>query len=267
MYPPGLRLRQARERLGLTYREVEKASVEIAAKRGRPDFILHISRLADIENRNVVPSLYKLYSVATIYHLSVAEISGWYEAPFPETFQDGTSFPSPRTHLSEFLIPQEMSAPPAEMRNPQATDLLSQLPAAIGGMPGAGRAPVGRYRYGYIGLSDRRMMPILRPGSVVLVHTGISRIEDTEWNHEYDRPIYFVELRDGYRCGWFHKNKTQLIMQPHPLSHCAPESWRTPEEAELVGKVVGVATYLNEPWSSAGSAIRAERVSLSKTTL
>jgi hypothetical protein len=64
MYPPGLRLRQAREKLELTYREVEKASVEIAASRGRPDFILHISRLADIENLNVVPSLYKLYSVS-----------------------------------------------------------------------------------------------------------------------------------------------------------------------------------------------------------
>ncbi len=51
MYPPGLRLRQARKSLGLTYREVEKASVEIAAKRGRPDFILDISQLAHIENR------------------------------------------------------------------------------------------------------------------------------------------------------------------------------------------------------------------------
>jgi len=48
---------------------VESASFEIAAKRGRPDFILHISRLADIENRNVVPSLHKLYSLAVIYHL------------------------------------------------------------------------------------------------------------------------------------------------------------------------------------------------------
>jgi transcriptional regulator with XRE-family HTH domain len=95
MYPPGLRLRQARERLGLTYLQVEKASVEIAAKRGRPDFILNSSRLAHIENRNVVPSLYKLYFVSVIYHLSVAEISGWYETPVPETFQDGTCFPPP----------------------------------------------------------------------------------------------------------------------------------------------------------------------------
>ncbi len=46
---PGLRLRQARERLGLTYRDVERASYELASRRGRPEFVLHISRLADIE--------------------------------------------------------------------------------------------------------------------------------------------------------------------------------------------------------------------------
>jgi len=61
-------------KLGLTYRDVEQAGYELAAKRDRPDFILHISRLADIENRNVVPSLHKLYSLATIYHLSPPEI-------------------------------------------------------------------------------------------------------------------------------------------------------------------------------------------------
>jgi len=69
MYPPGLRLRQTREALGLTYRDVEKASYQIAVNRGRPDFILHISRLADIENRGVVPSLHKVYSLAAILHL------------------------------------------------------------------------------------------------------------------------------------------------------------------------------------------------------
>jgi transcriptional regulator with XRE-family HTH domain len=267
MYLPGLRLRQARERLGLTYREVERASTEIAAKRGRPDFILHISRLADIENRNVVPSLHKLYSMSVIYHLSVGEISGWYEAPFPQTFLEGNSFPSQRTHLSEFLNSPATHRFQVELQDAQATDLLKRLPAAIGGTPERGKAAPGPYRYGYIGLADRRMMPILRPGSVVLVDTSVCRIEDTDWTNEYDRPIYFVELHEGYRCGWFHKNKTQLIMQPHPLSHCAPESWRTPDDAELVGKVVGIATYLNEPWTSARSAVREVRVDLNRTSL
>src|ERR1700732_485228 len=71
---PGTRLRNARERLGLTYRDVERASYELACQRGRPDFIVHLSRLADIENRDVTPSLYKLYALAVIFHLDPKEV-------------------------------------------------------------------------------------------------------------------------------------------------------------------------------------------------
>ncbi len=258
MNPPGLRLRQARERLGLTYRDVERSSIEIAVKYGRPEFILHISRLADIENRNVVPSLHKLYSVSVIYHLSILEISSWYEAPFQQALHDGAAFPSPRTHLSEFLKPEpEATAAEKGVTETNATGLLRELPPAFGGVPGIENNAKGRYRYGYIGLSDRRMTPLLRPGSMVLVDTMVRRIKEAEWNSEYDRPLYFVELREGYRCGWFHKNGTQLIMQPHILSHCPPETWHMPNEAELVGQVVGVVTYLNKSRGDGMATLRA----------
>jgi hypothetical protein len=59
--------------------------------------------------------------------------------------------------------------------------------------------------------------------------------------------MYFVEVRDGYRCGWFDLVGGRPLMQPHPLSHCLPETWRTPGEAEVVGRVTGVVTRLHEP--------------------
>ena len=256
MFPPGLRMRQTRERLGLTYRDVQSASIEIAAKRGRPDFILHISRLADIENRNVVPSLHKLYSLAVIYHLDPLEMARWYEAPLQETFDDGAAFPSPHTHLSNSVL-----APPGAMSgddafNTLATGLLNRLTPALGPFSKLQPCANGPYRYGYIGLTDRRMTPILRPGSLVLVDTSVHKIEVNDWSSEYDRPIYFVELREGYRCGWFQQERSRLIMQPHTLSHCMPESWRMPEEAEVVGQVVGLVTYLNEPWAASPATTR-----------
>jgi len=251
MYPPGLRLRQIREALGLTYRDVEKASYQIAVKRGRPDFVLHISRLADIENRNVVPSLHKLYSLAAILHLDPLEISSWYDAPLRQTFHDGASFPPPRTHLSDSPLPPVLPRAGEQPPGPENTELLQERPAAMVPMPRTEDCRNGRYRYGYVGLSDRRMVPLLRPGSTVLIDTTLRRIEDAAWSNEYDRPMYFVEIRHGYRCGWFQKGKSQLIMQPHTLSRCKPEAWRTPEEAEVVGQVVGAVTYLSEPWSYA----------------
>jgi transcriptional regulator with XRE-family HTH domain len=96
---PGLRLRQVRERLGLTYRDVERASHELAERRGRADFTLHISRLADIENHGVVPTLHKLYTLAAIYRLNPLDIFRWYDVPIEECFHDGMSCPVPQTHL------------------------------------------------------------------------------------------------------------------------------------------------------------------------
>jgi transcriptional regulator with XRE-family HTH domain len=245
---PGLRLRQARERLGLTYRDVERASYELSTRRGRPEFILHISRLADIENHGAVPSLHKLYSLAAIYHLDPLELFRWFEVPLDETFHDGTSLPAPRTHLI---------APPTTLRvpmrfdpsfDPRRTAFLSRMIENWGRFDGvlANGNGNGRYRYGSIGFCDRRMEPLLRPGSIVLVDTEARRIEEGVWRTEFDRPMYFVEIRGGYRCGWFDLDGPNLLMQPHPLSRCVPERWRVPDEAEVIGRVTGVVTRLLE---------------------
>ena len=246
MYPPGLRLRQARERLGLTYREVERASFAIAVKRGRPDFILHISRLADIENRNVVPSLHKLYSLATIYHLDATHISGWYEVPFPDSFQDGKAFPPQLTHLGETSVASAEIEDLQGNSEMNCTGFLGHIPFALGGFPSTDPAKLNRFRYGYIGLSDRRMAPILRPGSMVLVDTSQRHVDDVNWSSEYDRPIYFVELRDGYACSWCELQEDRLLLIPHPLSPCHVRSLQYDVEAEIVGQVTAVAMRITD---------------------
>jgi hypothetical protein len=86
------------------------------------------------------------------------------------------------------------------------------------------------------------MAPILRPGSTVLINTHSRQVQENHWQSEYERPLYFVELRGGFRCGWFVKYKSRLMMQPHPLSHCLPVERKTPQDAEIVGQVVGVVS-------------------------
>jgi transcriptional regulator with XRE-family HTH domain len=178
---PGLRLRQARERLGLTYREVERASYELAARRGRSEFILHISRLAEIENRGVVPGLHKFYTLAVIYHLNPREILRWCDVPIDECFTDGTAVPAPQTHLM---------APPASLRipmrfdpafDPRRTEFLSRMVEKWGHFEGVLTNGDSHHVYSYIGMSDRRMVPLLRPGSIVLVDVAIRKIDDGDW--------------------------------------------------------------------------------------
>jgi transcriptional regulator with XRE-family HTH domain len=241
---PGTRLRQARERLGLTYRDVERASYELACQRGRPDFILHLSRLADIENRDVIPSIYKLYTLAVIYHLSPKEVFRWYEVPFEGHFSDGIQLAAPNTHLA---------AGPASMRlpirfdpafDPRRTEFLTRMVERWGDLEGTLFDPPSRHLYGYVGMDDRRMNPLLRPGSLVLVDPKLRAVQNSGWSNELERPIYFIELRQEFRCCWCHCKDGQLMLVPHPLSSCSPEVYRFPEDAEIVGQVVGVAMRL-----------------------
>jgi hypothetical protein len=99
------------------------------------------------------------------------------------------------------------------------------------------------------------------------VDVSIRKIDNTDWTTEHDRPMYFVEVRNGYRCGWFHQDGSRLVMQPHPLSHCLPETWRMPEEAEVVGQVTGVVTRLNGPTSIPAVGFPAERGDSSRRVL
>ena len=81
MEEAGQRLRRARERLNLKFRDVEQASHLIAERHGNPSSAVLISRLSDIENQGTLPSLYRLYSLCCIYRLDLNEVLGWYGVP------------------------------------------------------------------------------------------------------------------------------------------------------------------------------------------
>ena len=74
----GQKLRRERERLDLRYRDVEEASQRIAEKFGNSEFAIALSRLADIENRGTVPTIYRLYTLVSIYNLDYSEVLNWY---------------------------------------------------------------------------------------------------------------------------------------------------------------------------------------------
>jgi len=73
----GPRLRQAREQLGLSLRDVEALSQRLSEKYQSEEFTLNISRVSDFETKGVVPSPHRLYSLAVIYRLDLPELMEW----------------------------------------------------------------------------------------------------------------------------------------------------------------------------------------------
>jgi len=98
--------------------------------------------------------------------------------------------------------------------------------------------------YGYIGLEDLTLYPLLRPGSFVEIDSRQNKIKPVEWRTEFERPIYFVELRDAYICSWCELDGNQLTVIPHPQSKQEVRRFQYRTEAEIVGRVTAVAMRL-----------------------
>lgn len=100
--------------------------------------------------------------------------------------------------------------------------------------------------YGFVGLTDRTMFPIIRPGSIVQIDQNQRKVLQTKWDDEDDRPIYFVELRGEFICSWCEMGDGYLSAVPHPKSKCQVRRFAYPREADIVGRVIGVTMRLVE---------------------
>ena len=100
--------------------------------------------------------------------------------------------------------------------------------------------------YGFVGMTDRTMYPIIRPGSIVQIDQNQRKVTPTKWEDEHDRPIYFVELRGEYICSWCEMRDGYLSAVPHPKSKCQVRRFAYPREADIVGRVIGVTMRLVE---------------------
>jgi hypothetical protein len=248
----GFQLRQARLRSRLTFRDVQRACEEIAAAKGRVDYLLPISRLSEIENHGAQPTIFRIYSLCTIYRLSFAQVLSMYQVDLSELSADQERFQPKSVMMLTHLLGEgeEPDKPvsqllavrhnmPAPLRPTELIGNSNDVPVWL-----LDRIRHSGFRYGFMGLDDSTMAPMIPPGSILQIDMTIRRVEEGQWPSEHQRPIYFIEHSDGYSCSWASQHAKKLILQPHPMSPCPPRVYSTPQEAEVIGQVVGVAKSL-----------------------
>jgi transcriptional regulator with XRE-family HTH domain len=71
---PGQSLRSWRENLGLTLRDVYRASVVIAARHRNVKLVMSPSRLSEIETKGLIPNIYRAYTLALTYNRDLRDI-------------------------------------------------------------------------------------------------------------------------------------------------------------------------------------------------
>jgi len=246
---PGERLKQIRTRLGITTREVALFSRSVAEAESNNEFLVSGPWLTQIENeRSALPSIYKLFTLASIYGLSYSNLLSLYGVDIAKVNAFHAHMPISKTHLAEF----ESAASPATLELPvrfdaglnmNQTNLLSRM------IETWGRVPLGfvqhldlRHRlYGFVGLEDFTLYPLLKPGSFVEIDPELRNPKPRPARSEFDRPIFFVDLRAEYACSWCEVIDDKLLLIAHPLSPVKTRAFAYPKAAEIIGQVTGVA--------------------------
>jgi len=236
-------------------RDVESASARIAARHGNDEFAISPSRLSDIETKGLIPSIFRFYSLAVIYRCDLREMLSWYGIDLNATAADLNLSLPPKSHLSGVLPGATVVQMPTRLDpafDPRRTSNLGRMVEQWGLVPLTYLAQFAsdRYTYGYVGSEDFTMYPLLPPGTFLQVDESRNKILQGMWRSEYERPIYFVETRDGYTCCWCtlrqESRQEHVVLQPHPLSPVPVRVLRHPQEAEVIGQVVGIAVRLGE---------------------
>jgi hypothetical protein len=245
----GQRLRRERERLGLKFRDVETFSQDIADRHKNPDFVVLISRLSDIESHGTLPSIYRLYSLCCIYRLNLIEVLGWFGIPVDSMTADAGMVQIEKTHSismdpdgAEVMLPISLD-PGIDLRR---TFFVSEVVQRWGKLPLALVAgiDVKRYRYGFVGTADWSMNPAIPAGALLVIDDSKRRIQTSGWRNQAERPIYFLEHRDGYYCRWCSVKDGMISLIPDPSSE-APVLTFPMNEIDVVGQVVGLAISLD----------------------
>lgn len=247
----GTKLKQLREKCGLTLRQVEAESKRLAKRKLNQDFFISRGWLNNIENGSHKLSIFKLYALGAIYHEHWSNIFMLFGCNLSDFDRDQAMFAPARTQLSSGSGEQEetITVPLRSQENLHLdkTSLLSRLVEIWGEVPlrFLQHLDLKHGVYGFVGMSDRTLFPLIRPGSIVQIDQDQRKVL-TRWENEHDRPIYFVELRGEFLCTWCELRDGYLWSVPHPLSKCQVRRFAHPREAEIVGRVIGVSMRLVE---------------------
>jgi len=228
----GQKLKTLRNRRNITVREVEQASRRIADVKGDKRFCISNGWLAQLENGVSEPSICKLFSLSVIYRVNFLDLVRLYnvDGDDKEKYE-----PVAEPYLTQLISQSHILA---EIPTVQAQSTTSLATIQLQGVDYSS----SHIMYAHLGLADFTMNPMIRPGALLKIDTSQNKLLTNGWHSEYERPIYFIELRQAYACGWCELQSDQLLIIPHHSSPVSVRRFTYPREAEIIGRVIGYNT-------------------------
>jgi transcriptional regulator with XRE-family HTH domain len=248
----GIRLKALRDAQRITLRDVETHSRRIARVSGNNSYIVPHSSLEAIEKSGTpTPDVHRLMSLCVIYRVNFAQLLMLFDINLDDIAKFGTEIKFRRSGI----VPPDEQAPDATVPFPvkfpaeldtRKTTLLSHLIESWGEIPMAfiRRLSLHEHSYGLIGTDDLTLNPYIRPGSLVQIDHRDTKIKRSGWKTDLDRPIYFLQHRNGYACGWCELTHGVLSIVPFSATQRPVKEFRFPSEIEVIGRVTVVIVAL-----------------------
>jgi transcriptional regulator with XRE-family HTH domain len=241
-------LRAKRERLHLSIRRVEQLSQKIASEKNDPAFYVPHNWISDLENGKSKPRLAKFHSLSLIYDCDINDILALFGLNILDLGKERGVVTLPHTHLSGLPLVRPTPRPTSPSTTPLPplvrTNLIHRTLQGLSDMALflAQQAGPEDLLYGYVGSDDYTLDPIIRPGAFVQIDPHQNKVIKGVWTNEHERPVYFVEMRDNrYACSWCELEGSSLLLVPSPRSSVSIRHCRYPQDADIVGRVVGFA--------------------------
>ena len=238
--PTGQKLKILRNRRNITVREVEQASRRIADAKGDKRFCISNGWLAQLENGVSEPSICKLFSLSVIYHANFLDLVRLYNVDVDDKEKYE---PVADPYLTQLLSHKTNGDGNLLSRISDSNEILvTSLARDREEKPNGNGKHTPQFIYAHLGLTEFTMYPMIRPGALLKIDTTQIKPAALAWHNEYERPIFFIELRDAYACGWCDLQADQLLIIPHHASPASVRRFTYPREAEIVGRIVAYST-------------------------
>lgn len=240
----GQKLKSLRNKRNITVREVEQASRRIADVKGDKRFFISNGWLAQLENGVSEPSICKLFSLSVIYHANFLDLVRLYNVDVDDKEKyEPVADPQLTQLISNKSNGNGRSLSGSSNPSVQlSTNLIPELEAMSARQLAGGEDVAPSVIYGHLGSADFTMYPMIRPSALLKIDTSQNKLGTVAWRNEYERPIFFIELREAYACGWCELQGNQLLIIPHHSSPASVRRFTYTREAEIIGRVIGFST-------------------------
>lgn len=251
----GMRLshlfRNARSRMGLSFRDASAMSRRIAAELGDDQYFAASGSLSDYEALDSPPRhIHKVITLCAVYGLQFSTFLKSVGLNIEETGKD----PIP-DRLVPRRLPDSLRSSNLKTVYPTENGFLGQLLGQSDHVPTflrgslsdlSGLKSLSRHDFFWVAGESNPLHPLLVNGLLVIVNRHKKKPICSRSKPLWQQPVYMVLRRDGtYICGCCSLENGVLVV--HAYSHGfspdyqGPERLRNHEDAEVVGEIVTIA--------------------------